>query len=82
MPKKAKPKFDLNPIERAVATIAIALEPFIADQTAEEYLPLRERNRVERSVGLLFDTLESNGEINYDTISDAMYDGFDYKEDL
>jgi|TARA_R110000803_G_scaffold108494_1_gene176763 hypothetical protein len=82
MPKKAKPKFDLNPIERAVATIAIALEPFIADQTAEEYLPLIERNRVERSVGLLFDTLESNGEINYDTISDAMYDGFDYKEDL
>ena len=82
MPKKVKPKFDLNPIERAVATIAIALEPFIADQTAEEYLPLIERNRVERSVGLLFDTLESNGEINYDTISDAMYDGFDYKEDL
>jgi hypothetical protein len=82
MPKKAKPKFDLNPIERAVATIAIALEPFIADQTAEEYLPLKERNRVERSVGLLFDTLESNGEINDDTISDAMYDGFDYKEDL
>ena len=82
MPRKAKPKFDLNPIERAVATIAIALEPFIADQTAEEYLPLIERNRVERSVGLLFDTLESNGEINYDTISDAMYDGFDYKEDL
>ena len=82
MPRKAKPKFDLNPIERAVATIAIALEPFIADQTAEEYLPLTERNRVERSVGLLFDTLESNGEINYDTISDAMYDGFDYKEDL
>ena len=82
MPRKAKPKFDLNPVERAVATIAIALEPFIADQTAEEYLPLIERNRVERSVGLLFDTLESNGEINYDTISDAMYDGFDYKEDL
>ena len=82
MPRKAKPKFDLNPLERACATIAIALEPFIADQTAEEYLSLIERNRVERSVGLLFDTLESNGEINYDTISDAMYDGFDYKEDL
>ena len=45
MPRKAKPKFDLNPIERAVATIAIALEPYIADQTSEEYLARMDRNR-------------------------------------
>jgi|TARA_R100000544_G_C2223145_1_gene58853 hypothetical protein len=82
MPKKAKPKFDLNPVEKACATIAIALEPYIADQTAEEYLPLLDRNRVERGIGLLFDTLELDNVIDYDRISDAMYDGFDYKEDL
>jgi len=82
MPRKAKPKFDLNPIERAVATIAIALEPYIADQTSEEYLARIDRNRLERSIGLLFDTLEADDVIDYDKITDAMLEGFDYKEDL
>jgi len=82
MPRKAKPKFDLNPIERAVATIAIALEPYIADQTSEEYLARIDRNRVERSIGLLFHTLEADDVIDYDKITDAMLEGFDYKEDL
>jgi|11_taG_2_1085331.scaffolds.fasta_scaffold51808_2 hypothetical protein len=82
MPRKAKPKFDLNPIERAVATIAIALEPYIADQTSEEYLARMDRNRLQRSIGLLFDTLEADDVIDYDKITDAMLEGFDYKEDL
>jgi len=82
MPRKAKPKFDLNPIERAVATIAIALEPYIADQTSEEYLARIDRNRVERSIGLLFHTLEADDVIDYEKITDAMLEGFDYKEDL
>ena len=82
MPRKAKPKFDLNPVERAVATIAIALEPYIADQTSEEYLARIDRNRVERSIGLLFHTLEADDVIDYDKITDAMLEGFDYKEDL
>ena len=82
MPRKAKPKFDLNPIERAVATIAIALEPYIADQTSEEYLARMDRNRLQRSIGLLFDTLEADDVIDYDKIMDAMLEGFDYKEDL
>jgi|TARA_R100001463_G_scaffold89004_1_gene143758 hypothetical protein len=82
MPRKAKPKFDLNPIERAVATIAIALEPYIADQTSEEYLARIDRNRLERSIGLLFHTLEADDVIDYDKITDAMLEGFDYKEDL
>jgi len=82
MPRKAKRKFDLNPVERACATIAIALEPYIADQTSEEYLPRMDRNRIERSIGLLFDTLEVDRVIDYDRISEAMYDGFDYKEDV
>jgi len=82
MPRKAKPKFDLNPIERAVATIAIALEPYIADQTSEEYLARIDRNRLERSIGLLFHTLEADDVIDYDKIMDAMLEGFDYKEDL
>ncbi len=82
MPRKAKPKFDLNPIERAVATIAIALEPYIADQTSEEYLARIDRNRIERSIGLLFHTLEADDVIDYDKITDAMLEGFDYKEDL
>ena len=82
MPRKAKPKFDLNPIERAVATIAIALEPYIADQTSEEYLAHIDRNRIERSIGLLFHTLEADDVIDYDKITDAMLEGFDYKEDL
>ncbi len=82
MPRKAKPKFDLNPIERAVATIAIALEPYIADQTSEEYLARIDRNRLERSMGLLFHTLEADDVIDYDKITDAMLEGFDYKEDL
>ena len=82
MPRKAKPKFDLNPIERAVATIAIALEPYIADQTSEEYLARIDRNRIERSIGLLFHTLEADDVIDYEKITDAMLEGFDYKEDL
>ena len=82
MPRKAKPKFDLNPIERAVATIAIALEPYSADQTSEEYLARIDRNRLERSIGLLFHTLEADDVIDYDKITDAMLEGFDYKEDL
>jgi len=82
MPRKAKPKFDLNSIERAVATIAIALEPYIADQTSEEYLARIDRNRLERSIGLLFHTLEADDVIDYDKITDAMLEGFDYKEDL
>mgnify|MGYP003660500522 FL=1 len=82
MPRKAKPKFDLNPVERAVATIAIALEPYIADQTSEEYLARMDRNRLQRSIGLLFDTLEADDVIDYDKITDAMLEGFDYKEDL
>ena len=82
MPRKAKPKFDLNPIERAVATIAIALEPYIADQTSEEYLARIDRNRLERSIGLLFHTLEADDVIDYEKITDAMLEGFDYKEDL
>jgi len=82
MPRKAKRKFDLNPVERAVATIAIALEPYIADQTSEEYLARIDRNRLERSIGLLFDTLEADDVIDYDKITDAMLEGFDYKEDL
>ena len=82
MPRKAKPKFDLNPIERAVATIAIALEPYIADQTSEEYLARIDRNRLERSMGLLFHTLEADDVIDYEKITDAMLEGFDYKEDL
>ena len=82
MPRKAKRKFDLNPVERAVATIAIALEPYIADQTSEEYLARIDRNRLERSIGLLFDTLEADDVIDYDKIMDAMLEGFDYKEDL
>ena len=82
MPRKAKPKFDLNPIERAVATIAIALEPYISDQTSEEYLARIDRNRLERSIGLLFHTLEADDVIDYDKITDAMLEGFDYKEDL
>tara|TARA_R100001530_G_C4308201_1_gene152291 strand:- start:394 stop:642 length:249 start_codon:yes stop_codon:yes gene_type:complete len=82
MPRKAKRKFDLNPIERAVATIAIALEPYIADQTSEEYLARMDRNRLQRSIGLLFDTLEADDVIDYDKITDAMLEGFDYKEDL
>jgi len=82
MPRKAKPKFDLNPVERAVATIAIALEPYIADQTSEEYLARIDRNRLERSIGLLFHTLEADDVIDYDKITDAMLEGFDYKEDL
>ena len=82
MPRKAKRKFDLNPVERAVATIAIALEPYIADQTSEEYLARIDRNRIERSIGLLFDTLEADDVIDYDKITDAMLEGFDYKEDL
>ena len=82
MPRKAKPKFDLNPIERAVATIAIALEPYIADQTSEEYLARIDRNRLERSIGLLFHTVEADDVIDYDKITDAMLEGFDYKEDL
>ena len=82
MPRKAKPKFDLNPVERAVATIAIALEPYIADQTSEEYLARMDRNRLQRSIGLLFDTLEADDVIDYDKIMDAMLESFDYKEDL
>jgi len=82
MPRKAKRKFDLNPVERAVATIAIALEPYIADQTSEEYLARMDRNRLQRSIGLLFDTLEADDVIDYDKITDAMLEGFDYKEDL
>jgi|TARA_A100000172_G_scaffold51693_1_gene32567 hypothetical protein len=82
MPRKAKRKFDLNPVERAVATIAIALEPYIADQTSEEYLARMDRNRLQRSIGLLFDTLEADDVIDYDKIMDAMLEGFDYKEDL
>ena len=82
MPRKAKPKFDLNPVERAVATIAIALEPYIADQTSEKYLARMDRNRVERGIGLLFHTLEADDVIDYDKITDAMLEGFDYKEDL
>jgi len=82
MPRKAKPKFDLNPVERAVATIAIALEPYIADQTSEEYLARMDRNRLQRSIGLLFDTLEADDVIDYEKITDAMLEGFDYKEDL
>ena len=82
MPRKAKPKFDLNPIERAVATIAIALEPYIADQTSEEYLARMDRNRIQRSIGLLFDTLEADDVNDYDKIMDDMLEGFDYKEDL
>tara|TARA_R100000458_G_C8177101_1_gene175484 strand:+ start:127 stop:375 length:249 start_codon:yes stop_codon:yes gene_type:complete len=82
MPRKAKRKFDLNPVERAVATIAIALEPYIADQTSEEYLARMDRNRLERSIGLLFDTLEADDVIDYDKTMDAMLEGFDYKEDL
>jgi hypothetical protein len=82
MPRKAKPKFDLNPVERAVATIAIALEPYIADQTSEEYLARMDRNRVERGIALLFDTLEADDVIDYEKITDAMLEGFDYKEDL
>ena len=82
MPRKAKRKFDLNPVERAVATIAIALEPYIADQTSEEYLALMDRNRLQRSIGLLFDTLKADDVIDYDKIMDAMLEGFDYKEDL
>ena len=82
MPRKAKRKFDLNPVERAVATIAIALEPYIADQTSEEYLARIDRNRLERSIGLLFHTLEADDVIDYDKITDAMLEGFDYKEDL
>tara|TARA_R100000234_G_scaffold104827_1_gene74807 strand:- start:1952 stop:2200 length:249 start_codon:yes stop_codon:yes gene_type:complete len=82
MPRKAKRKFDLNPVERAVATIAIALEPYIADQTSEEYLARMDRNRLQRSIGLLFDTLEADDVIDYDKIVDAMLEGFDYKEDL
>ena len=82
MPRKAKRKFDLNPVERAVATVAIALEPYIADQTSEEYLARIDRNRLERSIGLLFHTLEADDVIYYDKITDAMLEGFDYKEDL
>lgn len=82
MQRKAKPKFDLNPVERAVATIAIALEPYIADPTSEEYLARMDRNRLQRSIGLLFDTLEADDVIDYDKITDAMLEGFDYKEDL
>mgnify|MGYP003141311417 FL=1 len=82
MPRKAKRKFDLNPVEQAVATIAIALEPYIADQTSEEYLARMDRNRLQRSIGLLFDTLEADDVIDYDKITDAMLEGFDYKEDL
>ena len=83
MPRKIiKRKFDLNPVERAVATIAIALEPYIADQTSEEYLARMDRNRLQRSIGLLFDTLEADDVIDYDKIMDAMLEGFDYKEDL
>tara|TARA_R100000995_G_scaffold73638_1_gene42492 strand:- start:238 stop:486 length:249 start_codon:yes stop_codon:yes gene_type:complete len=82
MPRKAKRKFDLNPVERAVATVAIALEPYIADQTSEEYLARMDRNRLQRSIGLLFDTLEADDVIDYDKIMDAMLEGFDYKEDL
>ena len=83
MPRKIiKRKFDLNPVERAVATIAIALEPYIADQTSEEYLARMDRNRLQRSIGLLFDTLEADDVIDYDKIMDAMLEGFDYEEDL
>ena len=85
MPRKTKPTkpdFDLSPVEKACATLSIALEPYIEDQTAEEYLRLRvERNRVQRALSLLLETLEADDKISYDKIIDALLDGWDYEED-
>ena len=85
MPRKTKPtnpNFDLSHVEKACATLSIALEPYIEDQTAEEYLRLRvERNRVQRALSLLLETLEADDKISYDKIIDALLDGWDYEED-
>jgi hypothetical protein len=80
--KPTNPNFDLSPVEKACATLSIALEPYIEDQTAEEYLRLRvERNRVQRAMSLLLETLEADDKISYDKIIDALLDGWDYEED-